>query len=76
VLDAISFEKRGIPAAVVITEPFVPTAVAMADLAGLPGYPHAVIPHPVGSLTPAEVLERAEVITGRVAELLVRSASV
>ena len=69
-LDAISFEKRGIPAAAVITEPFVLTAAAIAELAGLPGYPHAVIPHPVGSLTAAEVRERAETIVPRVAELL------
>jgi hypothetical protein len=74
VLDAISFEKRGIPAAVVITEPFIPTATAMAELAGLPGYPVAVIPHPVGSLAPAEVMERADAVSARVAELLVRPA--
>ena len=69
-LDAISFEKRGIPAAAIITEPFVLTAAAIAELAGLPGYPSAVIPHPVGSLTPAEVRARAEAIAPRVAELL------
>jgi hypothetical protein len=70
VLDAISFEKRGIPAAAIITEPFVLTAAAIAELAGLPGYPSAVIPHPVGSLTAAEVRARAEAIAPRVAELL------
>ena len=71
-LDAISFEKQGIPAAVVITEPFVPTAAAIAELAGLPGYPQAVISHPVGSLTAEEVRERADAIAPRVVELLVR----
>jgi hypothetical protein len=70
VLDAITFEKRGIPAAAVITEPFIPTAAAMAELAGLPGYPVAVIPHPVGSLSPEEVGARAEAVSARVAELL------
>ena len=69
-LDAITFEKRGIPAAVVITEPFVPTAEEMARLAGMPGYPYAVLPHPVGSLTPAEVAERADTVVARVAALL------
>ena len=69
-LDAITFEKRGIPAAVVITEPFVPTAEEMARLAGMPGYPYAVLPHPVGSLTPAEVVERAEAVVARVEALL------
>jgi hypothetical protein len=70
VLDAITFEKRGIPAAVVITEPFVPTAEALARLAGMPGYPCAVLPHPVGSLTPAEVAQRAGAIAARVEALL------
>ena len=69
-LDAIVFEKRGIPAAVVITEPFVPTAEAMARLAGMAGYPYAVLPHPVGSLTPAEVTGRADAVADRVVGLL------
>ena len=69
-LDAISFEKRGIPAAVVITEPFVATAEAMARLAGMPGYPVAVIPHPIGSLAAPDVIARADEIIPRVEELL------
>jgi hypothetical protein len=70
VLDAIFFEKRGIPASVLITEPFVPTAVGIAELAGLPGYPHVVIPHPVGSLSTAEVRQRADAAVLTVEALL------
>ena len=73
-LDAIGFEKRGIPAAVVITEPFVPTAEAIARLAGMPGYPCIVVPHPFGSLTPAQVAERADRIVERVEALLLSRA--
>ena len=69
-LDAIELEKRGIPAAVVITEPFAPTADAMGRLAGMPGYPYVVLPHPVGSLGPEEVAERADSIVGRIESLL------
>ena len=69
-LDAIGFEKVGIPAAVVITEPFVPTAEAMARLAGMPGYPYAVVPHPIGSLTADEVAARADRIVDRIEALL------
>lgn len=69
-LDAISFEKRGIPAVAIITEPFIPTAAAMAELAGMPGYPYAVIPHPVGSLSPVEVRRRADAVATRVETLL------
>jgi len=74
VLDAISFERRGIPAAVVITEPFTATAAAIAKLSGLPDYPYAVIPHPVGSLTAKEVLARADAIGPRVIDILLRGA--
>jgi hypothetical protein len=49
-LDGDGIEKRGLPAAVVVT------AAAIALLAGLPHYPAAVMPHPVGSLTLAEVI--------------------
>jgi len=72
VLDAILFEKRGIPAAAVITEPFRPTAEAMARLAGMPGYPVVAIPHPIGSLRPAEVDDRADAIAAKIAELLLQ----
>ena len=72
-LDAIFFEKRGIPASVIITEPFVPTAVGIAGLAGMPGYPHAVIPHPVGSLSADEVRQRADAVAATVGALLLRA---
>jgi len=72
VLDAITFEKRGIPAAVVITEPFEPTAQAMASLAGMEGYSYAAVPHPFGSLSPAEVRARADEIVDRVERLLLK----
>ena len=72
-LDAIFFEKRGIPAAVLITEPFVPTAIGIARLASMPGYPYAVIPHPVGSLSAAEVRQRADAIAATVGALLLRA---
>ncbi len=69
-LDAISFEKRGIPAAVVITSPFAATADAMARLAGMPGYRYAVVPHPIGSLGPAEIRTRADQVAASVESLL------
>jgi hypothetical protein len=73
VLDAIFFEKRGIPASVIITEPFVPTAVGIAKLAGMPGYPHAVIPHPVGSLSIPEARQRADLVAAAIEALLLRT---
>ena len=72
-LDAITFEKRGIPAAVVITEPFEVTAEAMAKLAGMAGYPYATVPHPFGSLSPEEVIARADKVADRIEQLLLES---
>ena len=69
-LDAITFEKRGIPAAVVITEPFESTAEAMARLAGMPGYPFIAVPHPFGSLSATEVSARADQVVDGIEKLL------
>ena len=69
-LDAITFEKRGIPAAAVITEPFQSTAEAMAMLAGMTGYPVAAVSHPFGSLSPEEVRARADTILDTIERLL------
>jgi hypothetical protein len=75
VLDAINLEKQGIPAVAVVTEPFVPTARAIAELNGLPGYPFVVVPHPFGSLDEATVRARAEAVLARIEELLMTYSS-
>ena len=49
--DGITLEKRGIPTAVICTEPFITSADAMAALGGVPDYPYVVVPHPLGSRT-------------------------
>ncbi|MGB7305775.1 MAG: hypothetical protein WA888_23725 [Burkholderiaceae bacterium] len=58
--DGISFEQFGKPAVVICTSPFIPTARNIARVLGLPDYPFAVVDHPIGSLTPEQVRERAE----------------
>ena len=69
-LDAITLEKQGIPAVAVITEPFVPTGQAMAELNGMAGYPFVVVPHPFGSLDEATVRSRADAALARIESLL------
>jgi hypothetical protein len=49
--DAITLEKRGVPAAVICTEPFISSAKAMSRIGGIPDYPFVVVPHPLWSLT-------------------------
>jgi hypothetical protein len=70
VLDAINFEKQGVPAVAVVTEPFVSTAIALAILNGMPDYPFVVVPHPFGSLDAAEVQARADLAVARIEQLL------
>ena len=57
--DAIIFEKLGVPAVPIITRPFVPTARAIADLHGLPGYAHVAVDHPITSLDAGQLRQRA-----------------
>ena len=66
----MNLEKQGIPAVAVVTEPFIPTAKAMAELNGMPGYPFVVVPHPIGSLDEAALRERAELVLERIEALL------
>ena len=70
--DGIEFEKRGIPAAVICTEPFVTSGVAMAKLGGIPEYPFAVTEHPLGSLDQEVLKKRALELAPRIAELLLK----
>ena len=70
-LDAVRFEELGIPSAAIITAPFRATCVAMAELQGFADYPMAIVPHPITSLTPEQVIERADWATRYVEALLV-----
>jgi len=42
----------------------------MAQTQGMPGYPYAVIPHPISSLSPQEVRQRAEQVLPELLRLL------
>jgi hypothetical protein len=55
---------------VICTEEFIPTARAQAAISGNPDYPFAVVPHPLGSLTPAELRKRAEAAVPQVIAIL------
>jgi hypothetical protein len=70
VADAIVLEQRGIPVAAVCTSEFATAAALAAASAGAPGYEVAVIPHPLGSCTDAELADRARSIAVRVEGLL------
>ncbi len=68
--DAITVEKAGKPAALIITDAFIPTARSIAKIRGIPDYPYAVVTHPVGSLETEAVMARARQALPRVLEIL------
>ena len=55
--DTIEFEKRGIPATVVITSAFWKAAVWQFRGKGMDGHPYIEMPHPVSNLTHDEMRE-------------------
>ena len=57
--DAIEFENRGVPAAVICTDPFVSSAKAMSSIKGIADFPFVVVPHPLGSLAPEDLRQVA-----------------
>jgi len=63
-------EKLGVPTAVVVTEPFISSAKAMALAHGMPDYPFAVIPHPIAATEREELEERAERVVNEVISIL------
>lgn len=75
IVDGIRLERAGIPSVVLVTEPFVSTARAIAAMNGAPDYRFAVVPHPVTSLSPARVRERAAAVAADVAAILLGSPS-
>jgi len=53
--DTIEFEKRGIPATVIITQAFKNAALFQFKGKGMEGHPYIVLPHPISNLKPEEM---------------------
>lgn len=53
--DAIEFEKRGIPATVIITQAFHNAALFQFKGKGMEGHPYLELPHPISNLKPEEM---------------------
>jgi hypothetical protein len=70
VLDGILLERRGVPAAAICTELFVPNGKAIAEAHGAPDYPFALVPHPLASASPAELAREAKQVLPEVLRLL------
>jgi hypothetical protein len=70
--DAITAEKAGIVATAIITDGFVQTAQAMAQVSCMPGFPLAVIPHPISNNAAALLRTKAVEAVRQCAAILVR----
>jgi hypothetical protein len=68
--DAVRLEARGIPTAVVGTEPFLDEALEQSRLLGMPNYPLVLVAHPVQVLTDAELEGLADEAFPHIEELL------
>ena len=68
--DGIELEKLGVPAAVIITDEFVNQAKAIAEIQGIPDYPFAIVPHPIGRLTPTDLKGRAQTAIPQILKIL------
>ena len=71
-LDGILLERRGVPAAPICTDRFIPNGQAIAEAHGAPGYPFALVPHPLASASPAELAQEATEALPEVLRLLLR----
>ncbi|MCL4368638.1 MAG: hypothetical protein M1337_05680 [Actinobacteria bacterium] len=65
----------GLPTAAIITDEFIVTGQAIADAAGIPDYPYILMPHPLSSLTEAEMRERARELAPVVVRVLTTGRS-
>jgi hypothetical protein len=70
VLDGILFEKRGLPAASIITDVFEATGKAMAEAWGVPDYKYLAMPHPIANLTEEQLDQHARDIVPAIVEIL------
>jgi hypothetical protein len=66
--DAVEFEKRGIPATVILTQIFKNAAVHQFKSRGMEGHPMIELPHPIANLS----YEQMHALTLRYVDQLVR----
>jgi hypothetical protein len=68
--DAVQIERLGVPAVVVITEPFRDLVRTFSGSIGMPDYPAVVLPHPVSSKADDELRTLAAKAVDEVVRLL------
>ena len=71
--DGVALEERGIPAAVIVTEPFVHEARMQRSALGMGSLEPAVIDHPLSTLSDEEISFRACQAAAQVKKVLMGS---
>jgi hypothetical protein len=65
-----TLRKRGVPTAVICTEPFLKLARAQSKVFGVPDLPAIMIPHPLGGVSIEQVEGRAHAAWPQLAKLI------
>jgi hypothetical protein len=68
--DGLHCDRAGLPAATICTDHFVATAQATAAVWGMPDYPVLYMPHPLSTLTDAELQAEAQRLARQVVQVL------
>ena len=68
--DAIQMERLGVPASLLITEPFQEIVDSVSPTLGAASYPTAVLPHPVSALGQPELAVLAKSVVDLVSSQL------
>ena len=71
--DGIHLDRAGVPAATICTDHFIATARATATVWGVPDYPVLYMPHPLSTLSDAEIEAQAQRLAGQVVHVLLTS---
>lgn len=66
-------ERAGVPAVSICTDAFVVPARAMADVLGHPDFEFVTIPHPIASLSPAEIESTVRPVIADVVRILTQA---
>lgn len=72
--DAVQFERLGIPATLVMTDPFQGLAARFGATLGASTYPAVMVPHPVSTKNEAYLAALADRVAPAVAQRLQPSA--
>ena len=65
--DTVEFEKRGIPATMILTSVFTNAAIHQFKVRGLDGHPFVELPHPISNLTTEQM---QDVTLGHIDEIV------